>query len=130
MSFQGIKQNPEPTKEDLRQMTAQINELTKALNGANGGLNIASSPTLTGNQSITSAYSVYICDASTGAMTLTVPSIDSVPNRAVWVKKIDNTSNAVIWNAAVDGSTSASIVTQYTSLTFHATAGSSEWRII
>ena len=125
----GVKQNPEATREDLRRMALQISDLSRRIGGY-GAFNVAASPVLTGNQSITDQYSVYICDASTGDMTLTVPSIDSVPNRAIWVKKIDNTGNSVIWDAPVDGSTSATIVTQYTSLTFHASAGSTEWRII
>ena len=130
MSLQGVKTNPEATKEDLRRMALQINELTQSVNATKGTLRVTSSPVLTGNQNITDEYSIWLCDASTGNMTLTIPAIDDFYNRPIWVNKIDNTSNSVIWNAPVNGSTSATISVQYTSLTFVASAGSTEWRII
>jgi hypothetical protein len=130
MSLQGVKLNPEASKEDLRRMSLQINQLVESSNGNGGNFNLGVSPVLTGDQNISDLYSVYICDASTGVMTLTPPIIDDVPGRTIWVKKIDSSGNSVVWNAPVDGSTSATITVQYTSLTFNASAGSTRWWVI
>lgn len=127
--MQGVKNNPEATREDLRRMSLAINNLTKGVNGA-GTLNLGVSPVLTGNQAISGDFSVYICDASTGVMILTPPAIDDFPGRTFWVKKIDASGNSVVWDSPVDGSTSATITVQYTSLTFNASAGSTRWWVI
>lgn len=128
MPLETVKQNPEASRDDLRRMSNTVNELVKNRNG-DGFAALGISPISTASFSVSDLYSTYPIDATDGDVTITVPSIDSLPGRVVDVTKIDNSSNSYIWNAPVNGSTCAIVTAQYTTLTFYAAAGSSEWRI-
>ena len=71
-------------------------------------------------------------DATSGALTVTLPSASSAVGRYFNVKKIDSTSNAVTVDAdgseTIDGSTTASLASQYDSLSI--VSDGTEWFII
>ena len=72
------------------------------------------------------------CDATSGAITVNLPTISGNTGRQYTIKKIDSSANAVTVDGSgaetIDGSTTAVINSQYESITIQAT--SSEWGII
>ena len=85
----------------------------------------------------TSSYSAanestIICDATSGAMTITLPPASGVPGIFYNIKKIDSSVNAVTVDGAdsetIDGATTAVLSSQYASITIQ--CDGSTWWII
>lgn len=86
----------------------------------------------------TSTYAVVdddyliLCDASSNAITVALPSASSKEGRELTIKKVDATGNAVTIDGDasenIDGSSSASISSQYESVTL--ISNGSDWYII
>ena len=78
-----------------------------------------------------SSRNVFV-DASTGALTITLPSALSAEGRYFNIKKIDGTANAVTVDAdgseTIDGGVTASLASQYDSLSV--ISDGAEWFII
>ena len=73
-----------------------------------------------------------ICDATSAAFTVTLPSVASFAGKQVIIKKVDASANAVTVDAngseTIDGATTQSLAAQYDSVTL--VAGPSEWHLI
>ena len=74
---------------------------------------------------------VYLCDASGGAFTLTLPSVAAYKFRSLTIKKVDNTGNAVTVDGSgaetIDGASTYALPSQYNSVTVY--SDGSEWHI-
>lgn len=89
--------------------------------------------TKTANASISNIEHVILGNATSGQITLTLPTINSAANQQYIIKKIDASSNKVIISASVnetiDGNSGYSISTQYETLTV-VSDGSTGWYIL
>lgn len=69
----------------------------------------------------TSEAALYLLDASSGAITVTMPTAASMGSRAFMFKRIDSTVNAVIIDGngaeTIDGQTTIDLVSQYDAVT-------------
>jgi len=88
--------------------------------------------TLTASGTAGEIYGVYLCDCTSGAITLTLPPAASYKGKTLWVKKIDASGNAVTVDGdgseTIDNATTQTISVQYASLTLH--CDGSEWWIL
>ena len=84
------------------------------------------------SDAIASSHTVYLCDASSGPLTLTLPIASSLPGRMIQVKKIDNSLNQIIIKCqgsdTVDGGPDIKINDQNFSLTI--LSGNNKYYII
>lgn len=78
---------------------------------------------------------VYLCDATSGAITVTLPAVadaDPTAGRVVTVKKTDASGNAVTLDAdgseTIDGATTKALSSQYDSVTI--VSDGTSWHII
>lgn len=88
---------------------------------------------VTSNTSLDATARLWPCDASGGAVTLTVPAGSGVPNYIWDVKKVDSSANtctlAMTGSDALDGNASTPIRFQNDDLTIQNRSGSSTWYI-
>jgi hypothetical protein len=74
---------------------------------------------------------VYLCDATGGAITMSLPTAASYTNRIYIVKKIDASVNTVIIDAdggdLIDGGGTATLLVQYESLSI--VCDGSDWYV-
>lgn len=79
--------------------------------------NYAAIKTVTGNYTVTTLDCTILCDATSSALTITLPAASTVANRLFNIKKIDSTGNTVTIAPSgantIDGSTSAIIELQW-----------------
>lgn len=96
-----------------------------------GGV-VASVTTQTTTYSITFEDYVILCDASSGAFSVTLPTAGSNTGRIYYIKKIDSSSNAVTVDGngseTIDDGTTASITIQYEVITVQ--SDGSQWYIL
>lgn len=89
--------------------------------------------TTTASLTATLAHDVLLCDATGGAITVTLPVAAQRIKTPLWVKKIDATANAVTIAASgaetIDGAASVSFAVQYQSYTI-VSDGVSKWWIV
>ncbi len=72
--------------------------------------------TVTGNYTASVNDSTILCDASSAAFTVTLPSASDVKTKKFNIKKIDSSANAVTLDgngATIDGDATADITSQY-----------------
>lgn len=76
--------------------------------------------------------SVYLCDATSGAITVTLPAASGATNRIYHIKKTDSSANAVVVDGSgsetVDGGTTATISAQFESIQI--ICDGSNWHIL
>lgn len=88
--------------------------------------------TKTGTYTIVANDGTIICDATSGAFTVTLPTAVSVIDKIYSIKKIDSSSNAVTVDGdgseTIDDGTTAVLNTQYECITVQ--SDGSEWWII
>jgi len=130
IELEGVKQNPEASKEDLRRMSLTINELVKNLN--KGFTEISIGDTVTISKTLDDTATVIPVDATAGNVTLTLlPSAD-VKNRVYYIKKIDSSANTVIIDGnggeTIDGATTKVISSKFVSHLIISTG--TEWWIL
>lgn len=86
----------------------------------------------TTNFTITATGTVFLVDASSAAVTATLPAAATYPDRMITVKKVDSSTNSVTVDGngseTIDGSTTQVITTQYVSITM--ISDGSEWFIL
>lgn len=127
--LQGVKQNPDLRLDDLRMMALRINELVK---DANRRSSEYTKTIVTGNTTLDDNYSVILVDATSAAITVTLPAAASYLGRIYYVKKIDSSANAVTIDGSgsetIDDQLTAVISIQYTCLTLF--SDGTEWWII
>jgi len=104
--------------------TTTYNSLLYSWNGTELlGLTTGIVSTKTTNDTLTNtdAYGLTLVDASSGAVTITLPSALTSSALEFRVKKIDSSANNVIVDGdgseTIDGATTATITTQYESIT-------------
>ena len=124
-TIQGIKQNPDLLKDDLRRMTLRINDL---IGVNNRGFFELTSTTITGSITLNDTSTIWYVNASTGNSTITLPTPSDMVGRTYWVKRIDSSANTLELVGLLDGSTSSFITSQWDSLTIN--AASTQWFII
>lgn len=112
-----------------------FNQLDNLLNPLLTELNVnnyAAITTVTGNYTITDADSTVLCDATSGSMTITLPSAAQSPSRFFNIKKIDATNNTVSITPAgaetIDGDTSKTIGLQWVNVVVH--SDGTNWYIL
>lgn len=76
--------------------------------------------------SLTGTEGVVLADATSGAVTLTLPAASGVPNRTVYVKKVDASGNAVNVGTVDGGSTA--LATQYAAVQVY--SDGTNWHVI
>lgn len=85
-----------------------------------GGLGVLNVTTITSNATLTTSQTVVLCDASSGAITVTLPAASGNDGRHYHIKKIDSSGNAVTIDGngseTVDGETTQAIAVQYNSI--------------
>lgn len=93
--------------------------------GAGGGVSLATVPitTVTGNTTLDTTHHTVLVDATSGAVTLTLPAVASSTRRVYNIKKIDSSVNAVVVDPAgaelIDDQSSVSIQSQWNAITLH-----------
>ena len=97
--------------------------------GGGGGTTVSATWTVVAvstNSTMTGTHAVYVCDATAGAVTLTMPLASAAIGNDFMVKKIDSTSNACIVQRAgsdlIDTLTSIPITVQSQTVGFYARA--------
>lgn len=123
MTIQGVKQNPEATKEDLRRMALILNDLVGRGNSGVFERQSSSSTGTTVNDD--GLFSIYYVDATDGNVTFNLKSLIDTQDRIVTVKKLDGSTNTVAVTPSsttqlIDGSTDKIISSQFVSHEFHA----------
>jgi hypothetical protein len=85
-----------------------------------GGLGVLNVTTITSNATLTTSQTVVLCDASSGAITVTLPAASGNDGRHYHIKKIDSSGNAVTIDGngseTIDGETTQAIAVQYNSI--------------
>ena len=93
---------------------------------------LTSIATITTSTSIDSSYSVVLCNATSGGITVTLPSASGHEGRIYHVKKIDASVNAIIVDGAdaetIDGELTQTFSVQYESLQI--VCDGSNWHIL
>lgn len=123
MTLQGVKQNPDLLRDDLRRMSLTINDIVKRLNsGATERVSITSTGTTVNDDGLAS---IYYINATGGAVTFNLKPLSSVLDRLLTVKKIDSSTNTVTLTSAstselIDGTTTKVISSQFVSHEVHA----------
>ena len=76
--------------------------------------------TVTGNTNLSLDYHVYLCDASSAALSVFLPTSSSVTGHYFVIKKVDSSTNAVAvvpnGSETIDGQTSVSLAAQWNSI--------------
>lgn len=88
--------------------------------------------TITGDTTLDNTHHVVLCDATSGAITVTLPTSSGISGRIYHIKKTDSSTNTVTidGNASetIDGDTTKIIRIQYDSVMI--TTDGSNWSII
>ena len=104
----------------------------KGEDGADGDVGTASIINKTGSYLATTADNVIDCDATSGAITITLPTAVGNTGKIYTIKKNDSSTNTVTVDAnaaeTIDGTLTKIITTQYTSMTI--ISDGSNWLII
>lgn len=97
-----------------------------------GGTGILTVNTITADTTLTTSYTVVLCDASAGAITLTLPAASANTGRMYHIKKIDSSGNAVTVDAnaneTIDGGLTAVVGEQYETITI--VCDGSNWHVL
>ena len=100
--------------------------------GAEGGANVGNVSTITSSTTLTSAYYVILCNATSGGITITLPAASDNNRRIYNIKKTDSSGNAITIDAnsseTIDEDTTKSLNLQYESLTI--ICDGSNWHIL
>lgn len=88
--------------------------------------------TVTATTTLTVSDDLLLADATSGAITVNLPAVASLPGREFTVKKIDSSANAVTLDGnaseTIDGSTTAALASQYDSVRI--SNDGSEWWVL
>ncbi len=89
----------------------------------------------TASYTVTANDGVIECDATSAAITLTLPAVASAtPGATYTLKKTDSSGNAVIWDGnaseTIDGALTVSTTTQWASITIIRNAAGTAWLTI
>lgn len=126
---QGVKQNPDLVIEDLRRLSLTTNELVKDANKRTTEFTLK---TATTSLTLDDNYTVILVNATSGAVTVTLPAAASYKGRHYYIKKIDSSINTVTIDGngseTIDDQLTAVISVQYTCLTIF--SDGAEWWII
>lgn len=97
-----------------------------------GGSVATAFASVSGNTTLTDAHAVVAVDATTGTVTITLPTAVGITGRRYDIKKIDSSANSVVidGNASetIDGATTVSTTTQWQSFTV--VSNGTNWYII
>jgi hypothetical protein len=97
-----------------------------------GGSGVLTVHTITADATLTASQTVILCDATTGAITVTLPAASANAGRRYFVKKIDSSANTVTidGNASetIDGDLTATLSLQYEAVLV--VCDSSNWHIL
>jgi len=131
-NLEGVKQNPEPTKEDLRRMALTLNELIKT---GNRGFFERKSQTSTGTPVTDNGIvSVYYLDATDADVVFNLQALAGVQDRFISVFKTDGSTNTVTVTPSstselVNEAATKVISSQFDTFDFHA-QDLTNWRIL
>lgn len=94
--------------------------------------NLLTLVTRTSDYTVITSDEVIICDATTGAFTLTLPAVAGTQGKRYYIKKIDSTANIVTIDGnsseTVDDGTTAALENQYEAVTI--VSDNTEWFVI
>jgi len=128
----GVKQNPEPTLEDLRRMSLTLNEMIKI---GNRGFFERLSATSTGTPvADDGTASIYYIDTTDANVVFNMAELSGVQDRYLTVAKISTDSNTVTCTPAstaqlIDGAANKVITAVNGSFDFHA-RNVTNWKIL
>jgi len=95
-------------------------------------IGIRSITTLTAAETLDTTHDVVLCDASSGAFTVTLPAAATLVGKQYDIKKIDSSSNVVTVDAngseTIDGSLTILIPAQYSDITI--VTDGTNWHIL
>jgi len=123
MTLEGVKQNPEPTKEDLRRMSLTINDLVGRTNSGSitrGSLSSTGTPV-----SDDGLVSIYYVDATDSNVTFNLAALIDVQDRELRIYRLDSSTNVITLTPAstselINGSSVATMSSQFQSRDLHA----------
>lgn len=111
-------------EESNRQFSTAINEIIDSL-----PLRVSRGVSSAGSADIEAG--VYLCDASGGAFSLTLPAVASFKYRSLCIKKVDGSGNAVTVDGSgsetIDGAATYALSSQYAAVTVY--SDGDEWHI-
>ncbi len=97
-----------------------------------GGLGVLNVTTITTSTTLTTSQTVVLCNAASGAITVTLPTAVGNDGRHYHIKKIDSSGNAVTIDGdgseTIDGETTQVIAAQYNSINI--VSDGSAWHIL
>lgn len=99
---------------ELETRFASINSILSSISAGNTGQTISSIESKTGDYTLTTSDYLILGDASSGNITLTLPTAASMTNSSFIIKKTDTSSNDIIIDAdgseTIDGSTTVTLL--------------------
>jgi hypothetical protein len=117
---------------ELRITAEQMSDIHTAVNTLEDASHVLNVTTITSNATLTSSQTVVLCDASSGAITVTLPAASGNDGRHYHIKKIDSSGNAVTIDGngseTIDGETTQAVAVQYNSIQI--VCDGSEWHIL
>lgn len=117
----------------MSQIESSIERIDLALSAAGVAIDgSSSSKEVTASETLLTTDRLVFVDASSGAVTVTLPPADDVGSWRISIKKTDSSVNAVTVDAdgseTIDGATTVSLPNQYDSVTI--SSFNSEWHIL
>jgi hypothetical protein len=97
-----------------------------------GGIGVLAIATITASATLTTSQTVILCDASSGAIVVTLPAASANTGRRYFIKKIDSSANTVTIdgnaNETIDGELTSELISQYDAITI--VSDGSNWHIL
>lgn len=98
-------------------ITDVVGYLRTELQNIQRGIPVALARTVTADYTALATDDLVLADATSGAITVTLPPAGSVAYQTLTIKKIDASANAVTIGGTVDGAASPTLPAQYNSIT-------------
>lgn len=97
-----------------------------------GGIGVLAIATIAASTTLTTSQTVILCDASGGAIVVTLPAASANTGRRYFIKKIDSSANTVTIdgnaNETIDGELTSELRSQYDTITI--VSDGSNWHIL
>ena len=93
-------------------------------------VNLFNPTSVTASETVSEAFSLYVIDATSGNITMTLPAAADFKSQAFLFKRVDGSGNSVAISSSdnIDGSGSKSLASQYSSVIV--VSDGSTWHIV
>lgn len=110
-----------PAKYDRGALSTELQKIQR-------GIAVPSIRTLSSAETASILDETILCDASGGALTVTLPNVATCVGLTLTVKKIDASANAVTIGGVVDGTTNPTLAAQWNSMTMQ--SNGTQWYLL